>query len=104
MTKLKSMTKQHGPCGFIRHQKWCTLADSLIRLHHSLVMNEIIVILFEIKKDKAVQSCTNLSRSYVMFVPQLSKASKKGCIYAVPLEELPHRLVMHHVVANISQI
>jgi hypothetical protein len=34
-------------------------------------------------------------------VPQ---APKKGCIYAVPLEELHHRLVMHDVIANTSQI
>ena len=40
-----------------------------------------------------------------MFVPWLSKAPKRGCIYAVPLEELHHILVMHDdVIANTSQI
>ena len=66
-------------------------------------MAEIIVILFEIQRDKAVQSYTNLSRSYAMFVPQLNKAPKKGCkyMYADPLEGLPHRLVMHDVIATL---
>ena len=69
-------------------------------------MAEIIVILFEIQRDKAVQSYTNLSRSYAMFVPQLNKAPKKGCkyMYADPLEGLPHRLVMHDVIANLYHI
>ena len=39
-----------------------------------------------------------------MFVPQLNMAPKKGCIYADPLKRLPHRLVMHDVIANLAQI
>ena len=41
-------------------------------------MTKIIINLFEIQRDKAVQSCTNLSKDSAMFVPQLNKAPIKG--------------------------
>ena len=44
----------------------------------------------ETKLYKAVQNC---------LAAKLNKAPKKGCIYADPLEGLPHRLVMHDVIA-----
>ena len=43
-------------------------------------MTKIIINLIEIQRDKAVQSCTNLSKGSAMFVPQLNKAPIKGCI------------------------
>ena len=66
-------------------------------------MNKIIIILFEIQRDKDIQSCTNLSKGSAMFVPQLSKAPIKGCIYGDSQEGLSHSFIMHDVITNLSQ-